>query len=129
MIQAFFDEDADGNLVEAERLDEETFTRLGTASRESAIAELCRLLKINWKEELKKDRALAAEQAQADFKDAEGADEEKPAVEPPEPRTIAEVHALFRRWLGDDYDLITLDAALAAAAAERLPGDPAWHRA
>jgi hypothetical protein len=41
-------------------------------------------------------------------------------------RTLAEVHTVFRRWLGEDYDLGTLDAMLAVAAAERLPGDPAW---
>jgi hypothetical protein len=42
------------------------------------------------------------------------------------PATLAEVHAVFRRWLGDDYDLATLDAMLATVAAEKLPGDPAW---
>src|SRR6476620_6118636 len=45
---------------------------------------------------------------------------------PAEPRTLIEVHAVFRRWLGDEYDLGTLDAVLAVAAAERLPGDPPW---
>jgi hypothetical protein len=35
-------------------------------------------------------------------------------------------HAVFRRWLGDDYDLDALDAVLATAAAERLDGDPLW---
>ena len=42
------------------------------------------------------------------------------------PRTLSDVHEVFRRWLGDDYDLGTLDAMLAVSAAERLPGDPAW---
>jgi hypothetical protein len=36
------------------------------------------------------------------------------------------VHKMFRRWLGDEYDLDALDAVLAAGAAERLPGDPLW---
>jgi len=45
---------------------------------------------------------------------------------PAEPHTLIEVHAVFRRWLGDEYDLGTLDAVLAVAAAERLPGDPPW---
>ncbi|MBR0714047.1 ArsR family transcriptional regulator [Bradyrhizobium liaoningense] len=40
--------------------------------------------------------------------------------------TLAEVHDVFRRWLGDDYDMDSLDAVLAVAASERLPGDPAW---
>lgn len=42
------------------------------------------------------------------------------------PRTLAEVHATFRRWLGEHYDLDALDAVLATAAAERLDGDPVW---
>jgi hypothetical protein len=134
LIQAFFDEDADGNLIETERFDEEGtgFSPLGSVSRERAIAELCHLLEIDWAAERERDGVLADAKAQADFDDiaaeegAEGAREEKPAVEPPAPCTIDEVHAIFRRWLGDDYDLVTLDAALAAAAAERLPGDPAW---
>jgi hypothetical protein len=42
------------------------------------------------------------------------------------PCSLAEVHEVFRRWLGDDFDIITLDAVLAVAAAEKLPGDPPW---
>jgi hypothetical protein len=34
--------------------------------------------------------------------------------------------AVFQRWLGQDYDLDALDAMLAAAAVERLDGDPLW---
>ncbi len=33
---------------------------------------------------------------------------------------------MFRRWLGESYDLLALDAVLAAAAVERLDGDPVW---
>jgi hypothetical protein len=40
--------------------------------------------------------------------------------------TLEQVHAMFTRWLGEDYDLGTLDAMLAVAASERLSGDPAW---
>jgi hypothetical protein len=40
--------------------------------------------------------------------------------------TIADVHATFRTWLGNEYDLGALDAVLAAAAVEQLDGDPAW---
>jgi len=58
-------------------------------------------------------------------------DDDQPAptqAEAPEhpKRTLEEVHAVFRRWLGPDYDMDTLDAALAAAASDRLSGDPLW---
>jgi hypothetical protein len=36
------------------------------------------------------------------------------------------VHTTFQRWLGDEYDIATLDATLAALAAEKLAGDPPW---
>jgi len=39
---------------------------------------------------------------------------------------LNKAHGVFRRWLGDDYDLDALDATLAAAAVERLDGDPLW---
>jgi hypothetical protein len=39
---------------------------------------------------------------------------------------LADVHEVFSHWLGDEYDLEALHAVLAAAAAERLPGDPLW---
>jgi len=42
------------------------------------------------------------------------------------PCTLDECHMVFRRWLGDEYDLDALDAVLATAAAERLAGDPLW---
>jgi hypothetical protein len=41
-------------------------------------------------------------------------------------RTLWDVHAVFRQWLGAEYDLGTLNAVLATAAAERLTGDPLW---
>jgi predicted transcriptional regulator len=51
-------------------------------------------------------------------------------IQPPppaaEPRTLSEVHEVFRRWLGKDYDLATLDAMLAVTASGQMPGDPAW---
>ena len=40
--------------------------------------------------------------------------------------TLVEAHAVFKRWLGEDYDTDALDAMLAAAAVERLDGDPLW---
>ncbi len=39
---------------------------------------------------------------------------------------LAEAHTVFRKWLGDDYDLDALDVMLAAAAVEQLDGDPLW---
>ena len=40
--------------------------------------------------------------------------------------TLAEVHDVFRKWFGATYDTDTIDAVMAAAAAERLAGDPLW---
>jgi predicted transcriptional regulator len=40
--------------------------------------------------------------------------------------SLEKAHAVFRRWLGDDYDLAALDAVLAASAVEQLDGDPVW---
>lgn len=40
--------------------------------------------------------------------------------------SLEECHAVFRRWLGAEYDLDALDGVLATAAAERLGGDPLW---
>jgi hypothetical protein len=42
------------------------------------------------------------------------------------PVSLEQAHATFKRWLGDDYDTDALDALLAAAAVERLDGDPLW---
>ena len=39
---------------------------------------------------------------------------------------LASAHNVFRQWLGDEYELATLDTMLAVVAAERLSGDPAW---
>ena len=40
--------------------------------------------------------------------------------------SLADAHAVFKKWLGDEYDLDAASAAIAAAASERLPGDPLW---
>ena len=40
--------------------------------------------------------------------------------------TLSEVHGVYRKWLGNDYDTQALDAVLATAACERLDGDPIW---
>jgi hypothetical protein len=39
---------------------------------------------------------------------------------------LDQAHEVFRRWLGQSYDLIALDAVLAVAAVEQLDGDPVW---
>jgi len=50
----------------------------------------------------------------------------KPPEATSDPKTLAEVHARFRKWLGDDYDIDIIDSVLAAAASQRLTGDPLW---
>src|SRR5215831_6728725 len=47
-------------------------------------------------------------------------------VEQAERHTLEQVHAVFRKWLGDDYDIGALNAVLAVTASEQLSGDPAW---
>ena len=39
---------------------------------------------------------------------------------------IEDIHTLFREAYGESYDIEVLDATLAVAAAEKLPGDPPW---
>lgn len=51
----------------------------------------------------------------------------RPAARPkPAPRSLDDVRATFRRWLGTEYDLQSLEVVLAAAAVEQLDGDPVW---
>ncbi len=50
----------------------------------------------------------------------------EPEQKPARPYTLAETRAVFQKWLGAEYDLGTLDAVLAVAAAEKLSGDPPW---
>src|SRR5262245_48080073 len=40
--------------------------------------------------------------------------------------TLDDLHNVFRKWLGDEYDMDAIDAVAATAAAERLDGDPLW---
>lgn len=42
------------------------------------------------------------------------------------PTPLAHAEAAFTKWLGAEYDLDALRATLAAAACERLDGDPIW---
>lgn len=48
------------------------------------------------------------------------------AVDPMPPTPLEEVHGVFVRWLGEDYDLDALNAVLATAAVELMDGDPLW---
>jgi hypothetical protein len=54
------------------------------------------------------------------------ATEETKQEESPPRCSLADTHAVFKKWLGDEYDLDAASAAIAAAASERLPGDPLW---
>jgi hypothetical protein len=47
-----------------------------------------------------------------------------PAPHPP--RTLVRVHEVFKKWLGGEFDMMTLDAVLAVTAAAKLGGDAAW---
>jgi hypothetical protein len=49
-----------------------------------------------------------------------------PADNQPTEPSIAGVDAVFGKWLGAEYDLEAMHVVLAAAAAERLSGDPLW---
>jgi Toprim domain len=44
----------------------------------------------------------------------------------PPRQCVDDVHKCFRKWLGEGYDIDSIDAVLATAAAERLTGDPLW---
>ena len=45
---------------------------------------------------------------------------------PAEPMALSDAHEVFKRWLGKNFDQDALNATLAAAAVERLGGDPLW---
>ena len=54
-----------------------------------------------------------------------------PPTQPTQPTqaartTLTEVHAVFQKWLGDDYDVDAIDFTCAAGACARLTGDPLW---
>jgi hypothetical protein len=44
-----------------------------------------------------------------------------PAAQP-----LTTAHAAFRKWFGTEYDIDAATAVMAAAASEKLPGDPLW---
>ena len=41
-------------------------------------------------------------------------------------RDLDAAHTVYRRWLGDSFDLVALDVVLATAAVQQLDGDPVW---
>ena len=47
-------------------------------------------------------------------------------TEPPPRCDLKTLHAVFRKWFGDEYDLDAVDAVCAAGASELLTGDPLW---
>ena len=50
----------------------------------------------------------------------------EPKPEPVQPVSLDRLHERFLYWFGDHYDLDAINATLAAAAVERLDGDPLW---
>jgi hypothetical protein len=52
----------------------------------------------------------------------------KPKPQPAQPISLEAAHAVFKQWLGDDYDTDALDAMLATAAVEIFNdgSDPIW---
>ena len=49
-----------------------------------------------------------------------------PAAASTTPKTLADVHKACRRWFGEKYDLDAISGVMAAAAVNRLDGDPLW---
>jgi hypothetical protein len=47
-------------------------------------------------------------------------------AQPQPARLLDATHATFKKWLGKGYDTGVLNAVLAAAAVEKLTGDPLW---
>jgi hypothetical protein len=59
--------------------------------------------------------------------DDDEADDPKAEAEAHPRCTLDDVHAVFRKWFGTkSYDIDTIDAVMATAAASQLSGDPLW---
>jgi hypothetical protein len=50
----------------------------------------------------------------------------KEEPEPPPVCDLDTLHAVFRKWLGEEYDLDVIDVIVAVAASEKIGGDPVW---
>jgi hypothetical protein len=62
-----------------------------------------------------------------DNDEAQEPETESSTAVPEHPRcSLDDVHNTFRRWFGKGYDIDTIDAVMATAAADRLAGDPLW---
>jgi hypothetical protein len=58
---------------------------------------------------------------------ADDPDTEPGAAVPEHPCcNLDDVHTVFRKWFGKSFDLDTIDAVVATAAADQLSGDPLW---
>ena len=75
----------------------------------------------DWRKEERNIRRMAEEVAREHSRQ-----EERPQHPQHPQRTLAEVHEVFRKWLGNSYDIDMITPCSAAAASERLPGDPLW---
>ena len=106
---------------------DETVRQVLEATR-TAAANDPRTSKWNWQREERKIRrmgtAFIAKNPELAMLLPDGSQAMSKPKEPPAPVTLTDVHAVFRKWLGDEYDTDTIDATLAAAASERLSGDP-----
>jgi hypothetical protein len=51
---------------------------------------------------------------------------EAPQFNPPPACSLDAAHAVFKKWLGSEYDMAALDVTVATLASELLTGDPLW---
>jgi hypothetical protein len=79
---------------------------------------------LQWDDKVREDAAKPKPGAAGAGQGTQGAGQAAP--QPPPRKSLAEVHAVFKKWFGAEYDLDAATAAMAAAASERLPGDPLW---
>ena len=113
----------------------EEATRQVLEATRAAVVHDPRAAKWNWRREERKIRRMGAafiakypELAGLlpdDFRQS-GSGKKTDTAATQRPYTLAEVHDVFRKWFGNEYDLDVIDAALATAASERLSGDPLW---
>jgi hypothetical protein len=109
----------------------EEVTRIALEATRAAMAGDPRASKWNWRREERKILRMGATFINKNpelaglLPDGWPRPKEEATAAPPR-HTLAEAQAIFRKWLGDEYDMDAANAAIAAAASERLPGDPLW---